>query len=686
MFHILREKSAGRAAIVSPTVDNFKQLPIYYPDQPMANWRALALGGMISSTTLNGTISVCVVGRGAGALGAMTELDEIAKKNPGLTIRVKNIYYDTEVELADDPEVNYDSKWGRIFTVKPGQNHQEIGCMRFPSIALLTWNYISKAYPTQGSEPLVRFPNPGRVPTQFIYRDMNVVFEVDGNGTVVAIAGMNSVEQIANLATMEAVKNGVITYMLTQVTESSSGRNISYFASVLVGDPGKDPLILEMTEEQIRQTWSEWNAFLAERDTPLIDIVQKAIDDLISTGAIEVTDSRDRAYFIELFGRYGLGTGGFRPLNNVTFNEIARLLIWNYSDEYLFPGNNGNSASANVDFAERLFNGLSSIQLESSVQKALFIGRRFEDARLTVVSYNPSSTSIEEVNYDYVILATAHHAAQRILEPFSGMKPLENMPRNSTLNFEINGSHFSYNTKDVFQHPFDSKKGATGSLYAGLKNLHMMRTTKYFTDVSNAEFEQYAPSGFQGTNRVKMVISDTDLAATYCLEGQNGTTNILVSYAWGDEASNETSALRGLSSYAGSADDSRLRVKHAQSANRFGQSKAFWVSDMLANAGSQSGYMYDWSADQDSRGGFKLDGVSETAFSTALYDHYRTSTHITEASQRLFVAGDSYSHYGGWLEGAFMTGITAVAAVMRSEFGESAFSEEGLRLFSEPTV
>ncbi|SAL57108.1 amine oxidase [Caballeronia humi] len=689
MLRINRKKSAGRAQIVSPTVNNFKSLPVFYPDHPSVRWQNVALGQMLSATTLSGTLDVCVVGRGASALAAMTELNEIAVKNPGLIINVRNIYYDAEVEQAADSEINYGSKWGRIFSVKPGDNYQEIGCMRFPSIALLTWNYINKAYPTSGDVPLTRFPNPGRVPTQFLYRDMNVVFE---NG--VALTDMNDADQIANFATMEAVKNGVINYLLTQVN-ASNGRNAGYFTQVLVGNPGEDPTILGMSDAQVRQVWLEWNTFIAEFDTPLIDKVQDAIDALILSGTIQTTALRDRDYFVELFGRYGFGTGGFRALNNVTFNEIARLLIWNYSDEYLFPGNAGDSATTNTDFAARLLSGLTDIQLTQVVQKALFIGRRVSDSRLTVVGYDTVSGGIVESSHDYVILATSHHAAQRVVEPFAGMQASEAIAVETPLYFEVNGALHTYVTSEGFQHPFDLQRGGSGSLYGALKNLHMMRSTKYFTDVPTAQFNAYAPSNGDQTKRVKMVISDTDLAASYCLDGQNGTTNLLVSYTWGDEATNEAPRLRGLTAYAGSASDAALRYSHAQASNRFAQASGsnqvagFWMASLLSEVAPGTGYMYDWSSDQDSRGGFKLDWASETPFSTALYDHYRNSVLGAEATQqpqqRMFVAGDSFSHYGGWLEGAFMTGITAVAGIMRSAYTDAVFSDEGKRLFMTPT-
>jgi tryptophan 2-monooxygenase len=99
------------------------------------------------------------------------------------------------------------------------------------------------------------------------------------------------------------------------------------------------------------------------------------------------------------------------------------------------------------------------------------------------------------------------------------------------------------------------------------------------------------------------------------------------------------------------------------------------------------GYMYNWSADRDSRGGFKLDWAGETEMCIQLANHYKTSNESGQGpvtKPYLFVAGDSMSHLGGWLEGAFMSSIAAFTGMLVSLKGVDGLSPAGLTLFKNP--
>jgi len=690
------------------TVDDFIVQPIYYPDQPTVKWQNAANGGMAVDNLLLGKFKVVVVGRGASALAVMSELQDIARKNPRLTIEVENLYYDPEVGDPDNL-VNYKSKWGRIFATKPGPNEQEIGCMRFPSIAVLTWTFINKVYGDRSNEELVAFPNPGVVPTQFIFRDMNVAFERDSNapGGVAPIAGMNSPLQVKNFAVMEQVKNGVIGYLLTLAPTSDPKLTADYFALQLIGSIGKPPPV-ETTPGLAMQVWSEWEAFADATDGPLINTVRAAVQAVVDDSKypdVVVTEERNLDYYVELFGRYGFGTGGFRPLNNVTFTDIARLLIWNYSNEYLFPGNPGNSTVPNSEFAQGLLDKIadrsvgnfSYVAFESA--EVLFAGRATEAESVDIYYRDHTAgNAIKDISADYAVFGLPHHAAQKIFEPFSGLRPSEVIEADTEL-FLDNGQKIS--VKNQVRNPVDYNVGDEGIVTSALKRLHMMRSTKYFADIDVNAYEALAPVDGSGTKRIKVLISDTDCAATYFLDGAPGsnTVSVLVSYTWGDEASNEAIRLAGLTPTAGSANNPQLLGRHARATNRMANyspteddaaATNLWLSTLLAQgpSASKSGYMWDWTSDRSARGGFKLDWAGENHFSRALNSLSRQSVLAAEATsgpkQRVFLAGDSMSHYGGWLEGAFITSLTAVAGLVRTQFSENGLSEEGKKMFLQP--
>jgi hypothetical protein len=92
----------------------------------------------------------------------------------------------------------------------------------------------------------------------------------------------------------------------------------------------------------------------------------------------------------------------------------------------------------------------------------------------------------------------------------------------------------------------------------------MMRSTKYFTDVPASTYNKTCPN-FKSADlsksygQIKMVISDTDCATSYLLDPTigGGPINALISYTWGDEASNESTQLHDLTSVAGSNKNRR---------------------------------------------------------------------------------------------------------------------------------
>lgn len=704
MFRINRtptplEKELGE------TVDEFVAQPIYYPDQPTVKWQDVA-NGKLAASDLMGSLKVVVVGRGASALAVMSELRDIAKNNSRLIVEVENLYYDPEV---GDPNglVSYDNKWGRIFATKPGPNEQEIGCMRFPNIAILTWTFIKKVYGDQSGEQLFKFPNPGVVPTQFVFRDMNVAFEQDENAPtgVAPIPGMNSTTQVENFKVMEDVRIGVILYLLNLAPTSNSKLTLDYFTEQLIGTTGNPPPV-ETIPERAEEVWSEWETFADATDGPLIDRVRDAVRAVIADPEypnVVITPERNLDYYVELFGRYGFGTGGFRPLNNVTFTDIARLLIWNYSNEYLFPGNPGNSTVPNSQFAQRLFNQITDGSVNNFVYKGvegaevLFAGQTTDTASAVDVYYRDHSASnaIKDTSAEYAVFCLPHHAAQKIFEPFVGIRSTETIGAGTVL--YLQNRQILRVIREV-RNPVDYNAGDEGIITSALKRLHMMRSTKFFSDLSLDNYEKFAPDDGTGTKRIKMLISDTDCAATYFLDGApgSGTVNVLASYTWGDEASREAIQLAGLTPTAGSNNNPLLLGGHARATNRAANysptdddaaATNFWFSALL-NAEelvSQSGYMWDWTMDRSSNGGFKLDWAGENHFSRALNSFSRESVLAAEATsgpkQQVFLAGDSMSHYGGWLEGAFITSLTAVAGMIRSQFSEAGLSEAGKKMY-----
>jgi hypothetical protein len=766
------KKYARDERALEPTSNTFASQSIYYPDRPLTKWQEVALGETINTNTTfespsnkDGPLKICIIGSGAAGLSLATEVSFLAERSLVTNgVELTQMYYDEEVENDTTGLVKYETKWGRIFNVKAGENAQEIGCMRFPTIAVLTWTYINSILKEgEKDKPLKKFPNPGKVLTQFLYRDMDVIFQNSFDPLLIPYpdlesdyinADCNTKEQQDNYALMQDVTSGIINYLFTAksfkttspgyvpafgelgdsnylepIPEGSmTDINALYFARVLVNFKGGKAAIEEWDEYIKEKLWGLWNAYAALGDIPLIDMVNEGIDGL----GIQFTAQRDRTYYVELFGRFGFGTGGFRPLNNVTLTEIARLLIWNYSDEYLLPlGENSEfSKGLKAKVVERFSkSGYPNKYTPLERRKALFVGEIKEGDTgkylgTDVLSIQSGKENFEINTFDYVFIATSHHAAQRLLEPYSNIdvgvvsRAKEFIPAQSNLMFEFEGNLLEYPTVSAYYNPLDKVKGSTGNMYAALKSLHMMRSTKYFTDVPLQTYNSTCPyfvrktNGNNGTEAygpIKMVISDTDCATSYFLppstDNSSESINALISYTWGDEASNESTQLHGLTKVAGSNSNTILAARHAEITSRYGvetgrENQAgeplqpnFWLGNMLQAVAkypeqATKGYMYNWSADRDSRGGFKLDWAGETEMCIQLANHYKTSNKDSTGNAvdrpYLFVAGDSMSHLGGWLEGAFMSSIAAFTGMLVSLKGVDGLSPAGLTLFKDP--
>lgn len=80
--------------------------------------------------------------------------------------------------------------------------------------------------------------------------------------------------------------------------------------------------------------------------------------------------------------------------------------------------------------------------------------------------------------------------------------------------------------------------------------------------------------------------------------------------------------------------------------------------------------MFDWTTN-GTAGGFKLDGTGDHHQSNLCF-RYHTHALNPRLGNRFFLASDSYSHLGGWLEGAFMSAINAVAGLVVAANGGNA--------------
>lgn len=173
------------------------------------------------------------------------------------------------------------------------------------------------------------------------------------------------------------------------------------------------------------------------------------------------------------------------------------------------------------------------------------------------------------------------------------------------------------------------------------------------------------------------MVSDSGLAASYIvpssIEGQE-YSSFLASYTWEDDSTRlqqdyarypqNSSGDEGPQSAWYMFQTMINRVDHdvQDPAAEPGTYNRWWFGALLDKVQNDNRFVYDWTTNR-SAGGFKLDMTGDHHLSNLCF-RYHTHAANPALNNRFFLACDSYSHLGGWLEGAFMSAINAVAGVV----------------------
>jgi tryptophan 2-monooxygenase len=197
----------------------------------------------------------------------------------------------------------------------------ELGAMRFPDKSKLLWHYYAKYWADQhpGDDPELRpFPNPGVVPTHINWQD-----------------------------------------------------GVYQFCTTSPYDAGSDlPQVLQDLRSQLQD---RWGPSFSVPNPPHVDITLRQVQEVLAKPVLSRSDSELVMTFwnycvdkyesrsfgsvladawydsqgklmrwgtneLNAFATLGLGTGGFGPLFGVSFLELLRLFLWDYSVEYQLPG------------------------------------------------------------------------------------------------------------------------------------------------------------------------------------------------------------------------------------------------------------------------------------------------------------------------------------------------------------
>ncbi|WP_081626978.1 NAD(P)/FAD-dependent oxidoreductase [Bordetella sp. FB-8] len=309
----------------------------------------------------------------------------------------------------------------------------------------------------------------------------------------------------------------------------------------------------------------------------------------------------------QLFGALGLGSGGFGPLYAIGFLELVRLIVNELETSQQFvPGGIQSLATA---FYKQNINGIvlgSRIQLGTAVMSVM-PGAQGQPV-LTL-------SNGKRVQYGRVVVATSNRAMQIDMGLSSSLEIL-NAAQSSALN-----------------------------------EVHMTSSSKVFVLTKNKFWLANAglPANIQ---------TDTLVRGVYCLDYTPGNPNdpgvVLLSYTWEDDSIKQMAIT-----------DKQARVKRlvadvAQTSPAFA---SFVVP--LNNDYENNVQMMDWDLQPYYYGAFKLNFPGDDGLSNQLFFQYMSSNNPS-IDKYVYLAGDSLSYTGGWIEGAVQTGVNGACAVIRS--------------------
>ncbi|WP_415881552.1 flavin monoamine oxidase family protein [Neptuniibacter sp. QD34_54] len=381
------------------------------------------------------------------------------------------------------------------------------------------------------------------------------------------------------------------------------------------------PLITALqdgTEEGFELALQKWQALInpADKKKPAYSnisfyqgLVHLFVDNYTSYDLESPWEPKD----FDLFGALGVGSGGFGPLYQVNFAEIVRLIV--------------NGLETDQRFYEcglnRLVEGLVTTKTAyGKVEQNIIYGCKVTKLHTD----NPTGTPkvhleinhvMHEEVFDSVIIATT----TRSMQVDMGLTLTEgqgNIPN-----------------------PIVSAEGGSA-----IRQLHLMNSSKLFV-LTKTKFWKDAP-------QLPMNIQTDGLVrGLYCLDyPETDYGVVLVSYTWGDD-STKYIAVKDANKRLGILLDSLAPLEPAFT-------EVFTANIMLEHT-----MLIDWQDQENYYGAFKLNYPGQDRFNQALYYQF------TASDNGVYLAGDSISWSGGWIEGAFQTGMNAATAVINQINPES---------------
>jgi monoamine oxidase len=307
---------------------------------------------------------------------------------------------------------------------------------------------------------------------------------------------------------------------------------------------------------------------------------------------------------IKYFGSLGLGTGGFDSLYHISFIEILRLTVcqWDTDQRLVKRGVAQIPEAFWANQHQCFYWGMSSVKQLNSGQPLSAVKEIYTPHDpLGKVSITDSNGSIEK--YDAVIVTCSLRALE--------------------MDIMLNRSTFS------------------DEIWSAIQNIHMVRSGKIFIRTKDAFWKNKPPE-----STINCTITDEAIRGAYLFDFDNTSSGVIcMSYTWEDSATK----------FHAMNEDERVEKCISILKNIYGK-------DYISNQFVES-ISFFWEHEKGYHGAFKLNYPGQ--YDDQLLLFRQPVLPSPELHNGVFLAGETTSWAGGWIEGAIHSGIDASMAVIR---------------------
>ena len=310
------------------------------------------------------------------------------------------------------------------------------------------------------------------------------------------------------------------------------------------------------------------------------------------------------------FATLGIGTGGFGPLYHVGFTEILRIIL--HKREYkqkLIKEGVETFAHHMVNSPIQTPSGLSSVGNENIHLNSKVVDIYSNKNGNPVIVYSKNGIDHEK-EYKSVIVCTTNRAMQ-----FMGL---------------------SVNR-------IGNKPLLTAQVQKAIRNVHLINSSKLFIRTKDKFWKNKA------LHLPETIQTDELPRGIYMLDyPQTNDGVVCMSYTWGDDSSK-------ISGFEPNERFSLLKKTIEKIAPN--------VAEHLIPVNNEIIHI-DWQIEPNYNGAFKLNLPGQEDDTAAMFYQF-LSVNDKDTDSGVYLAGDSVSWAGGWVEGALHTAINAATAAAK---------------------